>query len=107
MDLQVYYRKIRETMDKIEGLFAIVVSLESPDGGKAGVKTEVPKHIAAKMIVDGLARLATPDEIREFLAEKAEAKRKADQAAAASRMQFVVMPPAEQRVPKAGRTSGE
>src|SRR5579871_6147705 len=107
MDLQVFYRKIRETIDKIEGLCAIVVSLESPDGGKAGVKTEVPKHIAAKMIIDGLARLASADEIRDFLAEKAEAKRKADQATAASRVQFVVMPPSEQRVSKGGRASGE
>jgi molybdenum-dependent DNA-binding transcriptional regulator ModE len=105
MDLQVYYKKIRDIIDKFEELFAVIVSLESPEGGKAGVKTEVPKQIAAKMIVEGQARLATPDEAREFLAQKAEAKRRADQAAAASRVQFTVIPQPEPRnakTPKSG-----
>jgi hypothetical protein len=47
--------------------------------------------------VEGAVRLATADEAREFQEEKAEAKRQADQVAAASRMQFTVISPNELR----------
>ena len=53
MDLRAYYQKIREIETRIEEAFAIVVSLETGDGGKAGIATEVSRGIAAKMVVEG------------------------------------------------------
>ena len=97
MDLQIYYRKIRETEESLKDPAVLLVSLETPDGGRPGVRTEVPRRIAARMIVEGAARLATPQEVREFHEEKAESKRQADQLAAASRMQFTVISPNELR----------
>jgi len=97
MDLQIYYKKIRETEQSLNDPSVVVVSLETPDGGRGGLRTEVPRRTAAKMIVEGAARLATPEETRAFQEEKAEAKRQADQAAAASRMQFTVISPSELR----------
>lgn len=57
MDLRVYYQKIREAEAKIPGPYALVESIATPDGGKAGLITEVPRRVAAKMVVDGTAKL--------------------------------------------------
>ena len=91
MDLTMYYEKIREVRAKIKAEFVVAVSLETPDGGKAGIFTEVPRAIAAKMFVDGQARAATAAEERDFHEAQAKAKLAADQAAAAARMTFNVV----------------
>jgi hypothetical protein len=91
MDLKLYYQKIRDMESKITEAFPVVVSVETPDGGKAGVLTEVTPGIAAKMLVEGAARLATAQEAKAFRAVQAEAKRVADQAAAAAKVQFTVV----------------
>ena len=91
MDLQIYYKKIRELEAGLRDPSVVVVSRETPDGGRDGVRTEVPRRIAAKMLVEGAARLATPDEAREFQEQKVETKRQADQLAAASKMHFTVL----------------
>ncbi len=102
MDLQVFYKKIRAMEESIKDPSVVLVSLETPDGGREGVRTEVPRRIAATMIVEGFARLATADEARDFQLEKSEAKRAADQLSAASRMQFAVISPNELRRLKGG-----
>ena len=91
MDLMHYYQKIRDKQSEIKEAFPIVVSNETADGGKAGVLTEVTPGIAAKMLVDGVARLATAPEAKAFRAAQVEAKRVADQAAAAAKVQFTVV----------------
>ena len=53
MDLRAYYQKIREVTEKIEGDHVVIISLETPDGGRAGVRTEVQRGVAARMIVEG------------------------------------------------------
>ena len=106
MDLQIYYKKIRDFEQSLKDPSAVLVSRETPDGGREGVKTEVPRKIAAKMIVDGAARLASEEEAREFHEQQVEAKRKADQAAAASRMKFAVVSASELRNFKS-RSGGE
>jgi len=107
MDLQVYYKKIRAMEESLKDPSVVLVSLETPDGGRAGVRSEVPRRIAAKMIVEGGARLATTEEAREFEEQKAEAKRQADQLAAASRMQFAVISPNELRKLKGAAQPGK
>ncbi len=47
MDLRVYYQKIRKFEAEIPEPFVVLVSRETPDGGKAGVKTDVPRSLAA------------------------------------------------------------
>jgi hypothetical protein len=107
MDLHVYFRKIRAMEDSLKDPSAVLVSLETPDGGREGVRTEVPRRIAARMMVEGAARLATADEAREFQEQKVEAKRQADQLAAASRMQFTVISPNELRKLRGGAQPGK
>jgi hypothetical protein len=88
--LKAHYQKIRELEQSFEGAFPVIVSVETADGGKAGVKTEVPALVAAKMIADGRARLASEDEAREFHERNAQAKRVADQLDGSKRMQLTV-----------------
>ena len=95
MDLKVYYQKIRDKESEIPDAFPIVVSNETADGGKPGLLTEVTPGIAAKMLVEGVARLAAAEEARAFRAAQAEARRVAEQAAAAARVQFTVLSAAE------------
>jgi hypothetical protein len=100
MDLKAYYQKIRDLERTFKGTFPVVVSQETPDGGTAGVKTEVPLHIAARMIVDGHAVLASEKEAKEFLEQKVAAKKTADQLQASSRMQVTVMSDSDLQVLK-------
>jgi hypothetical protein len=69
MDLKVYYRKIREIEASIEEPFVVLVSRATEDGGKAGVRSEVPRRLAAKLIAEETAALASPEEATEFRAE--------------------------------------
>jgi len=62
VDLRAFYQKIRQLETEIPGSHAVVVSNETPDGGRAGRISEVPKALAARMIVEGKARLATAEE---------------------------------------------
>ncbi|MEO8596690.1 MAG: hypothetical protein ABI759_25450 [Candidatus Solibacter sp.] len=91
MDLQVYYQKIREVESKMTEEFPLMVSVETNDGGKAGTKTEVPRRLAAKLLIDGQARLATKEEAKAHRDNSAEAKRAAERTAAAARMQLTVL----------------
>ncbi|HEY1337195.1 MAG TPA: hypothetical protein VGF59_06775 [Bryobacteraceae bacterium] len=95
MDLRQYYKKIRDVEATIGETFPVIVSLETAEGGRAGKRTETPKRIAAKMVVDGFARLATPEEMKEFRDALAEAKRKAEEAAAAAatKLHVTFVPP--------------
>ncbi|MFB3829037.1 MAG: hypothetical protein ACE15B_19880 [Bryobacteraceae bacterium] len=96
MDLKAYYEK-RRWQEKQLPEPCVVVSLETPDGGKAGVMSEVRREVAARMIVDGKARAATEKEAQAFQQQKREAKEQAEQLAAASRMQVTVVPSSEWR----------
>jgi hypothetical protein len=91
MDLQVYYQKIREMEKTIADDFPLVVSVETSDGGKSGTKTEVPRGLAARLLVEGLARIASKDELKAYRDVLAEAKRVAERAAAAARLQLTVL----------------
>lgn len=91
MDLKHYYQKIRDMESRISDPFGVVVSLETVDGGQPGTITEVVPRMAAKMVVDGTARLATPEEKKRFHEQKAEAHRAAKQAAEAGKVQLSVL----------------
>jgi hypothetical protein len=105
MDLKVYYQKMRQIEAALGEVHVVVVSQETPDGGRAGVRTEVPRLVAAKLIVEGRARLATAEEASEYREQTAEAKRAAEQAATAGRMQITVISEADLRALKGATRS--
>lgn len=102
MDLKVYYQKLRQIEASLTHPCVVLVSLATPDGGRAGVATEAPREIAAKMIADGSARLATEAETQEHLEKCQEASRAAEQAALASRIQVMVLSEPEAKKPAGG-----
>ena len=107
MDLKIFYQKLRQIEASIAEAHVVVVSHETPDGGRAGVRTEVPRAVAAKMIAEGRARLAQADEAKEFHDQKAEAKRLADQSAAANRMHVTVVTDTDLRTLKSSSRSSK
>jgi hypothetical protein len=76
MDLRRYYQELRQKEAEIEGKDIYIVSLATADGGKEGVITQVPKAIGCRLIVEGKARLATPEEAERY--EQEEERKRAE-----------------------------
>ena len=100
MEIRAYYQKLRQAEATLTEAHAVMVSLATPDGGRAGVLTETPKAVAAKLIVDGGARVATPEEAAEFREQMTKARLLAEQAAAASRIQVTVVSQSQEEAKK-------
>jgi hypothetical protein len=66
MDLRTYFRKIREIEASISEDCPIVVSLETADGGRAGVLNEVSRTNAAALIFAGRAVLASAEQAEDY-----------------------------------------
>lgn len=105
MNLKAYYQTIREVENSISTPFVVLISHATSDGGKEGLRTEVPSQLAAKMIADGRAHLANDDEARDFRQRVADAKRAVDDETLASKMQVTIVPTAELK--KVTRSSKE
>ena len=69
MDLKNYYQRIRELEASLPGESVVVVSRATPDGGRAGCFTEVPRAVAARMVADGIADIAGEANAARFAAE--------------------------------------
>jgi len=100
MDLRAYYTKIREIEALLEGDHHVVVSLKTSEGGKEGVRTEAPRAIAAKLIAEGRARVASEEEATEFHEARRADRERIEEEKAVRQMQVVVMPQAGVRKPK-------
>lgn len=105
MDLKVYYSKLRATEASIPEADTVVISLATPDGGKEGIRSEVRRAVAARLIVEQRARLATPEEAQAYREEMREAQRIAEQKAAAERMRITVLSEADLRALRSGKRS--
>lgn len=91
MDVRLYFQKVRLVEAELKEPFVIVVSLDTPDGGKAGQLTEVTRFAAARLIVDGKARAASVEEAEDYRREVQERKLAADAAEAASKVHVTVV----------------
>jgi len=91
VDVKQYYRKLREIEATVTEQDVLVVSLETPDGGKAGRVTEVPRHVAAKMMLEGRAVLADEKSRRAYLELQTVARRAAHKAELARRVQVAII----------------
>jgi hypothetical protein len=92
MDLRTWYKKVRDAEATLTGEHIVMVSLATSEGGKAGVETEVPRLIAARLIAEGRARVATEEEAHDFRQKIRLAVEERQQAEAASRVQVVMVP---------------
>jgi len=85
MNVKAYYQKIQELERTLSEPFVVIVSHDTSDGGREGLLTEVGRHLAARMIADGRAHLATTEAARQFHQTSAEAKRSAEEALLSNR----------------------
>ena len=92
MDLRSYYKKVREADSTLRGNDVVLVSLATSEGGREGVLTEAPRGVAAKLIAEGRARVATEAEAEGFRQELRTARERCEQDEAARRVQLVMAP---------------
>jgi len=100
MDLRSYYTRIRETEETLTAEHLVVVSLKTSEGGKEGVRTETSRGIAARLIAEGRARVASDDEALDFYEMHRESKERIDNEEAARRLQVMVIPASDFKKPK-------
>ena len=91
MDLKQYFRKMREIEATIVDPYVMIVSLETPDGGKAGMVTEVSRLSAAKMIIEGRAILANENQKEAYMAQQEAARKAAEKAELSKRLQVAIL----------------
>ncbi len=107
MDLRHYFRKIREIEATIAEPHTFVTSLETSDGGRAGIITEVPRYLAARMIVEGCATLTSDAERQQYTDQQKAARESAMRAEAARRLQVTIVSESEVGQSARERTRGE
>lgn len=78
MNVAQYYEKVRAVEASLAPGSVWITSEATRDGGIAGRTTEVSRAVAAGMIVQGKARLATPDEAAMAERQSAAEARRAD-----------------------------
>ena len=91
MDLRMYYQKIRDVEATIPTQYVVTISKATDDGGKSGLPVEVTRPVAAKMVVDGWAVLATAAQTTAFQQQQAAAFKAAQEAAAAARVEVTMV----------------
>ena len=100
MDLRMFYQKLRKIEQEIVDPHVIVVSNETPDGGRAGQMSEVSRSIAARLVLEGKARLAKPEETAEYRSGVEQARQEAEQRNLAQKIQVNVVSEADFRSTK-------
>ncbi len=98
MDLRTYYRTVREIEAGIPGECTVIVSRATADGGREGVLTEAPRAVAARLIAEGAATLASVEQAAAFR-ERMQALHVEEEARrAAARIQVNVISEADARL---------
>ncbi len=93
MELRAYYAKIRQVEESIADAFGVVISSETSDGGVLGRASEVSRAVAAKLVVDGKARLAERVESDKYHSDMEDARKLAEKLAQAAKVQFTLVTP--------------
>ena len=97
MDLRAYYRWIREVEASLEEEFPVVRSRATEAGGQGGRLVETTRHLAAQMIVDGVAELADPSEAKALRRQALEAQRLEQEKRKSAQVQLTVLSEADLR----------
>ncbi len=100
MDLRVFFQKLRKIEQEIADPHVVVVSQETSDGGRAGQLAEVSRSNAARLILEGHARLASAEESAEFRGAARKGVEEAQQRLLAEKVQVNVISEADLRAMK-------
>lgn len=108
MNLHTYYARIRDIEDSIADDSIVIKSLATEAGGVAGRLTEVSRTIAARMVVDGLAEIASPAEAKRHRADAISKRQAEEERRRAAQVHFTVISEADLKsLPKSLRGSRE
>jgi hypothetical protein len=107
MDLKLYFKKIKDTEASLEDTYLLMVSLETPDGGKPGVVVEVSRQEAAKALVEGRAVRATDEQKEAYFKQEAERKKSAEKAELSRRLQIAIISDSDLKTTAATPEKGE
>lgn len=107
MDLKQYFKKIKDTEASIEEPYLLMVSLETPDGGKPGAVVEVSRQEAAKALVESRAVRATDEQKEAHFKQEAERKKSAEKTELSRRLQIAIISDSELRTPATTQEKGE
>lgn len=91
MDLKQYFRRLREIENSFVDSYPVLVSLDTPDGGKSGLISEMSRHVAAKMIVEGRAIPASEEQKTFYYQQQEAIKRASEKAEMAKRVQVAII----------------
>ena len=91
MDVKQYFRRLREIEESFVDKYPVVISLETPDGGKAGLIAEMSRNVAAKMILEGRAVLASPEQKTAYYEHQEATKKAAEKAELSRRVQVAII----------------
>jgi len=91
VDIKQYYRKIREIENTLDDTYVLVKSLDTADGGKAGLISEVSRSVAAKMIVEARATLASEKDKAQYAEALSAAQEAAEKAELTKRVQVAII----------------
>lgn len=105
MDVKQYFRRLREIEAGITDEYPVIVSVETPDGGKAGLVSEVSRANAAKLMAEGRAILADSQQIELLRTKQAEATEAAQFAELTRQVQVAFISESELQARKADRKS--
>lgn len=106
MDVKQYFRRLREIENSFVDNYPVVISLETSDGGKAGLIAEMSRAVAAKMIVEGRAIVANADQKAAYYEYQEANKRAAEKAELAKRVQVAIIADPEFQSQAMGRKTG-
>jgi len=107
MDVKQYYRKIAETEAGLKNNFTIVISVETSDGGRGGVLSEVSRHTAARLIVEGRALVASEEQSQQYFEQQAAIRKAAAKAELARRIQVAIIADPDLKAPAANKSAAE
>ena len=91
MDLRQYFRKLRDIESGLVDAYPVVISLETSDGGRDGVVSEVSRETAAKLIMEGRAVLASEQQKEDFLLHLEIRKKAAEKLELSRRVQVAII----------------
>ena len=91
MDLRQYFRKLRDIENGLVDAYPVVISLETSDGVKEGVVSEVSREAAAKLILEGRAVVASEQQKEAFLQHLEARKKTAEKVELARRVQVAII----------------
>ncbi|MGA7411693.1 MAG: hypothetical protein WBW33_14535 [Bryobacteraceae bacterium] len=95
MDLRQFYKKVREVEASLAQPYVMVTSLETSEGGRQGVVSEVGREVAAMLIVGAKVALATESEVDAYRKWQADARAAHEKAELAKHLQVTIISDAD------------